>query len=374
MQRFLTAAIAALTLAACDSRRPTEATPSTIDESRSGASAAPTIVASGLEYPRGFDFRDGAIYVAEAGTPEGNTTVGPCAEQVPPPVGPWKGGFTGRISRISRSGTRTTVIDHLPSALDALGDVDGISDVAFHGDKLYALSSAGCSRGHQNEPSSVIQVGKRGGYERVANLTQWIKTHPTAHPNPGDFEPDGDWYNMASKGDVLYIVESNQGNLVAVKPNGNERERIRRIADVSATENAHVVPTGLAFSKHGNDLLVGELRGFPAVTGSADVIVYDRKGNVENRLHGFTAITGVAADHHGNVYVMEAFNCVAGTPCFPSPGTGDIVRVKRDGTRDVVVRGLSFPTSVRLGPDAALYFTNFIFGPPHVGEIQRWQP
>ena len=71
---------------------------------------------------------------------------------------------------------------------------------------------------------------ENGSWEMVADLSNWIKAHPTAHPKGGDFEPDGDWYNMAAKGDLLYLVESNQGNLVSVTADG---DRIRRVADVS---------------------------------------------------------------------------------------------------------------------------------------------
>ena len=115
MQRFLTAALAAVTLAACDGRSPTSASVvpnagGSGSERVAAAPAAPGVIVSGLEYPRGFVFRDGASYVAEAGTPEGNdrTTVGQC-EQVPPPVGPWKGGFTGRVSRVTMTGAATSM-------------------------------------------------------------------------------------------------------------------------------------------------------------------------------------------------------------------------------------------------------------------------
>ena len=105
--------------------------------------------------------------------------------------------------------------------------------------------------------------------------------------------------------------------------------------------------------------------------GAANVVVYEPNGQVEDRLRGFSAITGVANDRIGNVYVLEAFNCADTRPCFPSPGTGKVIRVARDGTRTVVAAGLSFPTGLRLGPDGALYVSNFSFGPPHMGQILR---
>src|SRR5258707_1599446 len=91
-----------------------------------------TPIASGLNGPRGLNFGpDGALYVAEAGTGGPN---GPFScEQVPPPVGPYHGGLTATVSRITGSGERTIVVSGLPSGISSLpsGDTNGASDVAF---------------------------------------------------------------------------------------------------------------------------------------------------------------------------------------------------------------------------------------------------
>lgn len=373
MRRFLAVAAALVTLAACDNRGTTSITGTPeAGATRAPATsmpATPQVISGGLEYPRGFSFGpDGAIYVAEAGTPEGNTTmtVGLCPQVG---FGPSAGGFTSRISRITLDGTRTTVADHLPSAVNVLGDVEGVSDIAFGaGHKLYGLLVAGCAHGHVNEPSAVIGVRSDGSYEVLADLSRWVKANPTLHPNPGDFEPDGDFYNMAAQGNVLYVVEANQGNLLSIKP---ENGKITRLADVSATEG-HRVPTGLAIAN--DELLVGELTPFPAVTGAADIIRYKRNGDIRDRIHGFTAVLGVATDKAGMMYVLESFTCPTALPCFPSPGSGRVVRVSPDGARDVVAEGLSFATALRVGPDGALYVSNFGYGPPHMGQILRIVP
>jgi hypothetical protein len=378
MQHFRPAAVAAFTLAAlagCESTRPTEPGMAGSPGAARAASLpnAPTVIVSGLQYPRGLAFgSDGAIYVAEAGMPQSNSTstVGLCP-QTPPPVGPYVGGFGGRVSRVTMAGERTTVADGLPSARNQLGDVDGVADVAFSDSKLYVLIASGCGRGMTDTPSSVSRIKDNGKLKMEANLSEWIATHPTAHPQPADFEPDGDWYNMAASKKLLYLVEANQGNLVSVRPDNGT---VTRVADVSATENAHVVPTGLALVSGSDDLLVGELTPFPAVPGGANVIRYSEHGAVESRLHGFTAILGVVNDAAGNTYVLETFTCATLTPCFPSPGSGDVVRVAPDGTRSVVASGLSFATSLRMGPDGALYVSNFGFGPPAMGQILRIVP
>src|ERR1700683_833951 len=74
-----------------------------------------TVYATGLEAPRGLRFGpDGYLYVAEAGKGGSNSTAGTCA-QVPGPVGPYTGGNTGRISKVSSNGKVTTVASGFPS-------------------------------------------------------------------------------------------------------------------------------------------------------------------------------------------------------------------------------------------------------------------
>jgi len=56
-------------------------------------------------------------------------------------------------------GTRTTVVDNLPSSAGARHNVSGVADVAFIGDTLYALlAGADCSHGLAGTDNAVLRV------------------------------------------------------------------------------------------------------------------------------------------------------------------------------------------------------------------------
>lgn len=326
------------------------------------------VVATGLNNPRGLKFGpDGNLYVAEGGAAGDLSTVGEC-EQVIADVGPYTGGFTARISRIDRNGNRTTVIDGLPSSATspALGNLtSGVADVAFIGNTLYALEAgAGCSHGLAGTTNGIYRVNSNNTWTLIADLSAFQKAHPVAHPEEDDFEPDGTWYSMVAVRGSLYAVEPNHGEVDRITTSG----RISRVIDVSATQG-HVVPTAIAY--HGN-FYVGNLKTFPIVPGSSKVWKITPSGSIKTWATGLTTVLGLAFDHRGRMYVLEN-TTVAG---FPTPNTGDVVRIDPDGSKQVIAAGLFLPTSMTMGPDGNLYVSNIGFGPPPIGlgEVVRIHP
>lgn len=330
-----------------------------------GAQLSPNVspFASGLTGPRGLKFGpDGYLYVAEAGTGGDLSTAGQC-EQVGFPPGPYKGGFTSRISKISPDGhTVTTVADGLPSAINANHSVLGVADVAFIGNTLYAISSGGgCSHGLANTSAGVLRVNPDGKTTEIANLSLYQQTHPTVSPHSGPgFEPDGSWYSMIAVHGALFAVEANHDELDMITPSG----QIRRIADISASQG-HIISTACVYD---GNFYVGNLGDFPIVEGSSKILKITPSGRVKTVATGFTTILGLAFDQKHRLYVLE--NTTGGHP-LPTPGTGKILRINHSGAVEEIASGLSLPTAMTFGPDGDLYVSNWGFGPFNMGEIVR---
>src|SRR5215472_14530881 len=306
------------------------------DPSDAQASDGVSIFATGFNGPRGLKFGpDGYVYVAEAGLGGTRSTIGQCP-QVPTPPGTYFGGRTARVLKVAPNGQPTTVVDHLPSAGTGIGgnnNAEVAAGIAFIGDDLYFLiAGGGCSHGNPDFPASVIRVNRHNGtWKLVADLSAFFAAHPVAHPNPGDFEPDGTLFSMVAVHHKLYAIEPNQGRLLEINP---ENGKVRQLVDFSASQG-HIVPTAVVFD---GVFRVGNLSTFPIVPGSAKILDVTKHGRITDEMTGFTAITGLALDRDDHLYALE-LSTLAGRL---APGTGKLV-VLEDGQIEEILTGLTLP-------------------------------
>ncbi|HEY1499674.1 MAG TPA: ScyD/ScyE family protein [Acidobacteriaceae bacterium] len=337
-----------------------------------------TVVATGLNGPRGLKFGpDGMLYVAEAGTGGTTSTIGQCV-QVLPPIGPYKGGNTGRISRIDKKGNRTTVASGFPSSVAAEGDLQGVADIAWvDGQLLALLAGGGCSHGNAGSPNGIALVNTHtGSWKLEADLSHFVQTHPAKYPDAADFEPDGVFYSMVAYQNRLYAVEPNHGQVFSV---GGPND-IYTALDVSASQG-HIVPT--AITERDGNFFLGNLNLFPIEPTFSRMLELSRvacnpaqeliDGGGPRSLHiiaskaGFTTVVGAEFGPDGLLYVLELSDAAG----FPAPGNGKVVRVRYDGTIEDVATGLSVPTAMTFGPDGKLYVSNWGAAPAGKGQIVK---
>jgi hypothetical protein len=202
-----------------------------------------------------------------------------------------------------------------------------------------------------NVPNGVIKVDARNHtWTLIADLSAFQQSHPVAHPNPGDFEPDGTWYSMVAVRGALYAVEPNHGEIDKITTDG----AVSRVIDISASQG-HVVPTALAYQ---GNFYVANLGVFPQKVGSSNVWKVTPSGQIKTKTSGFDMVLGLVVDGQARTYVLEA---AAGSPA-PAPNKGRITRVDPSGKREIIADGLLFPAGMTMGPDGNLYVSDFGFG------------
>ena len=372
----LTTVAAALTLAACGD----PATP--IPRSSLGVGAPQAVltvadgevVMSGLHNPRGLAFGpDGALFVAEAGT----GGPGPCVILV---ATPYCYGPTGSISRLL-DGVQEVVVTGLPSIAAPNGTAQGADGLSIGG-----YSEAYVTTGLETDPSQRIGPELQGMARIIRLSAAALRGNASGHEHDAwEFVADPGAFEIANNPDCGRIDTDPFGllaepdGLIIADAGGNSFLRLDRTGELSTflpmqsryttplhdgcpvpdgyptVQPKETVPTSIVKGADGA-YYIGQLAGVPITAGAAKIYRWVPGSAPEVWLTNFTYIVAMAADDAGTIYVAQYTD-------GPAPGSGllagSVIRVAPDGTRHTVITGIRMPTGIAVGPDGAVYVTQY---------------
>lgn len=328
-----------------------------IGETALGAKFVSSVVASGLNNPRGLAFGpDNALYVVESGI--GGT--GPSIVLGDGELAQY--GSAGALTKI-QNGQQTRIITGLPSLAPSNGGgATGPSSIAFDSNgKAYVITGLGTNPDPSYfEPTKFPNFGKL--LQVDLNTKSWttladLGAFEVAN-NPDGKELNSNPYGLLIQNNTAYITDAGANSLVKVNTDGTGLA-VQTVFGSSTAINpftgqtipVQAVPTAIASNGSGN-LFVGQLTGFPFSVGAANVYKIS-SGLSQIYAGGFTAITGLAVDVQDNLYVLQ----------FASEGllngSGALIKVAPDGTRTTIAtEGLIAPTALAIGEDGSIYVSN----------------
>ncbi len=311
-----------------------------------GSNEGPTVIASGLNNPRGLAVSpDGTLYVAESGA--GGD--GPCFAG---PEGPSCFGHSGAVTRIGKGGPRQ-VLTGLPSfGQQGTGDAAiGPSDVTFRGQKMYVTVGLGLDLDFSKTLPELDDMGQlivartsRQGWKAastvrtVADLADFEDAN-----NPTGDEENVNPNSALTTGGRVVVSDAGANDLLMVGKNGSIRVLATFPNRLVDGQSMDAVPTSVTKGPDGA-LYVGQLTGFPFPPGGANVYRIGSNGP-EVFASGFTNIIDIGFDKSGRMYVLEIFQngLLSGDP------TGALIRVNGDGSQSVVMStGLITPGGLAL--------------------------
>lgn len=337
------------------------------------ATAAPTVVMSGLDNPRGVAVApNGRVFVAETGAG------GDECREIEGPQGLAVSCFgrTGRVS-VLRDGVQQVKTVGFPSEAAE----DGGFAVGLHDVVIDPTGRTFVVVGGQNPPSStglplddwgsMLRATRPDGRDRKASL----EAHEAAH------DPDGNGiesnaYGMAALADgtmlvadaaanaLLHVTKTGEVTTLAVFPDQALRVPVAGLpTGPESPMPIQSVPTSVAVGPDGA-FYVGELTGFPFVPGYSRVwrVVPGETPTVF--ADGFTAIIDLTFGPDGSLYVLQLTKAGVLAGEFLGLLEGALYKVQGGPlaavTKTEIAKGaLTAPGGVAISPDGTTaYVTN----------------
>jgi hypothetical protein len=333
--------------------------------------AAPVVVMSGLNNPRQLSLvGTDELLIAEAGR-GGDLNIGPGPEGTDVYVG-----ATGSISVVDSPATASNqtpnrVVTGLMSGAAQDGSAavgsDGVSSLPTGG-PIYIQETyfprKNLPSDLQKQNGRLLRAHTDNPHRKaIANIARFeADNDPDGHGFDSDpyavlARPGGELVADAAGNDLLWVSSAGEISVVHVFPNVTTGACAGQFDPDPSHPGCNFVPTSIAVDRKGH-IFVGGLSSL--VPGEAQVVELSADGSkVLKTIGGFTAVTGVAVDNHGGLYVSQLFAPQANPP---SPQiTGVLTKIARDGTRTDV--DVPFPSGLAVVGQHTVYVSAFSIAP-----------
>ncbi len=325
-----------------------------------------TVVASGLDNPRGLNFGpDGALYVTESGKGGGGGCIpSPSVQGANLCYGP-----TGAVTRVE-NGIQERVLTELPSvALPDGSEANGPQDIVFDSTgKPYTIFGFAGNPALRDTVVNVPDFGrlntpdfKTNSWTNLADLSTYELLN-----NPAQDDVVSNLYALLIQGDTALVVDSGANHVLRMGIDGSN-VGVQSVFGERTVTNAifpppggptevsiQSVPTSIAIDPDGA-YYVSEFTAFPYPEGAARIYRLGPDNEKTVYADGFTNIVDLAFDPQNNLYVLEYSTQSA----WKNNSPGAVIQVAPDGTRTTIASdGLIYPTAFTFGPDGAIYVSN----------------
>jgi sugar lactone lactonase YvrE len=334
-----------------------------------------TVIGTGFNGPMGVLVApDGSVWVIDSGVggDKAMTLKDPeTGQDVKATVGD-----TARVVQIGADG-KQTVAAFLPS-VEVGGDASGGGGnrLALLNGVIYATSGGWTEAdlGPTAPPNMGAVVKIEGG--QATEVAQPWKLEQ--QKNPGGFAKDSHPYGLGAGPDGnLWVADAGGNDLLKVNPATGQVDLITVFPGIpgpmanperGGAKESDPVPTGVAFGADGT-VFVSLLPGAPLLPGSSKIVKVSPDGSISDYATGLSTTTDVRSGPDGNLYAVQLGQFGEQGPV---PNTGKIIRIKAGGTPEVVLSGLSFPTSIDFNAAGDAFVTTNGLGAPGSGQVVKY--
>jgi sugar lactone lactonase YvrE len=260
-------------------------------------------------------------------------------------------GAEGRVLRVEpKTGEVTTFASGLPRSIVGVG---GAMDVAFKGRTAYVLVTLVGSDVGGSDVVGIYRVDGPTGSTVVADIGAFSLAHP---PSTDFFVPTGVQYALQTFRGGFLVTDGHHNRVLRVSLDGT-------ISELLAFGN--VVPTGL--ETRGRTIYMTEAGPVPHSPEDGRLVRFRPGSSAAKEIaSGGRLLVDVELGRGGSLFALAQGVFPVGNPegSPAAPNTGQLLKVDRHGSFDVVADGLDRPTSLEIIGKTAYVVT---FG----GEIWR---